>query len=50
MALVNCQRDFDRLRQRLEAFQAPVRIGFEATGTYHRPLATFSITADLSGA
>ena len=38
---VNCQRDFDMLRQRLQAFQAPVRIGFEATGTYHRPLAYF---------
>ncbi len=39
--MVNCQRDFDLLRQRLQAFQAPVRIGFEATGTYHRPLAYF---------
>lgn len=39
--MVNCQRDFDLLRQRLQAFQTPVRIGFEATGTYHRPLAYF---------
>ena len=39
--MVNCQRDYDLLRQRLQAFQAPVRIGFEATGTYHRPLAYF---------
>ena len=39
--MVNCQRDYDLLRQRLQACQAPVRIGFEATGTYHRPLAYF---------
>ena len=39
--MVNCQRDYDLLRQRLQAFQTPVRIGFEATGTYHRPLAYF---------
>lgn len=39
--MVNCQRDFDVLRQRLEGLQAPVLIGFEATGTYHRPLAYF---------
>lgn len=39
--MVNCQRDFDMLRQRLEGWQAPVLIGFEATGTYHRPLAHF---------
>ena len=39
--MVNSQRDFERLRQRLHAFQAPVLIGFEATGTYHRPLAYF---------
>jgi transposase len=39
--MMNSQRDFERLRQRLHAFQAPVLIGFEATGTYHRPLAYF---------
>ena len=39
--MVNCQRDYDMLRQRLQAFQAPVCIGFEATGTYPRPLAYF---------
>lgn len=38
---VNCQRDFDVLRPRLEGLQAPVLIGFEATGTYHRPRAYF---------
>lgn len=39
--MVNCQRDYEGLRQRLQSFQVPVRIGFEATGTYHRPLAYF---------
>jgi transposase len=37
----NCRDDYEGLRQRLSAFHAPVRIGFEATGTYHRPLAYF---------
>ena len=37
--MVNGPRDFDVLRQRLEGWQAPVLIGFEATGTSHRPLA-----------
>jgi hypothetical protein len=37
--MVNCHRDYVALQQRLQAFQAPVLIGFEATGTYHRPLA-----------
>ncbi|ALA58046.1 MAG: Transposase [Nitrospira sp.] len=39
--MVNCQHDYVVLRQRLHAFQTPVVIGFEATGTYHRPLAYF---------
>jgi len=39
--MVNCHRDYVALQQRLQAFQAPVLIGFEATGTYHRPLAYF---------
>jgi transposase len=39
--MVNCQRDYEALRQRLQAFQAPILLGFEATGTYHRPLAYF---------
>lgn len=38
--MVNCQRDYEGLRQRLQRFQLPVRIGFEATGTYHRPFAS----------
>lgn len=39
--MVNGQRDYDMRRQRRQTVQAPVRIGFEATGTYHRPLAYF---------
>ena len=39
--MVKCHRDYVALQQRLQAFQAPVLIGFEATGTYHRPLAYF---------
>ena len=39
--MVNGHRDDGALQQRLQAFQAPVLIGFEATGTYHRPLAYF---------
>jgi transposase len=39
--MVNCHRDYTSLQQRLQAFEAPVLIGFEATGTYHRPLAYF---------
>ena len=41
MAYGELQRDFDVLRHRLEGLQAPVLIGFEATGTDHRPLAYF---------
>ncbi|MDE3218151.1 MAG: transposase, partial [Nitrospirota bacterium] len=39
--MANGQRDYGMLRQRRQTVQAPVRIGFEATGTYHRPLAYF---------
>ena len=39
--MVNCHRDYVALQQRLQAFQGPLLIGFEATGTYHRPLAYF---------
>lgn len=39
--MVNGHRDYGALQQRLQAFQVPVLIGFEATGTYHRPLAYF---------
>jgi transposase len=39
--MVNGHRDYVALQQRLQAFQVPVLIGFEATGTYHRPLAYF---------
>lgn len=41
MAHGECYRDYTALQQRLQAFEAPVLIGFEATGTYHRPLAYF---------
>jgi hypothetical protein len=34
--MVNCQRDYDVLQQRLQAFRAPVRIGFEG----HRHLSS----------
>lgn len=37
----NCQSDFVALRDRLRVLQTAVLIGFEATGTYHRPLAYF---------
>jgi transposase len=37
----NCQPDYVALRDRLRALQTPVLIGFEATGTYHRPLAYY---------
>jgi transposase len=39
--MANCRRDYELLRQRLLASEAPVLIGFEATGTYHRPLGYF---------
>lgn len=39
--MVNWQREDAALRQRLHGFRAPVRIGFEATGTSHRPRAYF---------
>jgi hypothetical protein len=39
--MLNCHRDYVALQQRLQAFQAPLLIEFEATGTYHRPLAYF---------
>lgn len=39
--MANCHRDYTALQQRLQAFEAPVLIGVEATGTYHRSLAYF---------
>lgn len=39
--MANTRCDYDQLRQRLEAVEAAVLIGFEATGVYHRPLGHF---------
>lgn len=39
--MANVRRDYDLLRHRLQAASAPVLIGFEATGVYHRPLGYF---------
>ena len=36
--MANTRHDDDQLRHRLEAVEAPVLIGFEATGVYHRSL------------
>ncbi|TKB90013.1 MAG: hypothetical protein E8D41_12975 [Nitrospira sp.] len=46
--MVNCQRDYDLLRRRLQAFQTPVHIRKEAIGTFYRPFAYFCINADLN--
>ena len=39
MTITNTLEDFRRLSATLASFNLPVRIGFEATGNYHRPLA-----------
>jgi transposase len=39
MTLTNAKADFDRLATVLHGYGLPVRIGFEATGNYHRALA-----------
>lgn len=39
MTITNTQEDFRRLSSALVSYDLPVRIGFEATGNYHRPLA-----------
>jgi len=39
MTITNTLEDFRRLSATLASFDLPVRIGFEATGNYHRPLA-----------
>ncbi len=38
MTLTNAKADFDRLVTVLLGYGLPVRIGFEATGNYHRAL------------
>ena len=39
LTVMNTLQDFQRLSVALASYDLPVRIGFEATGTYHRPLA-----------
>jgi len=39
MAIMNTLEDFQRLPAALVSYDLPVRIAFEATGNYHRPLA-----------
>ena len=39
MTIMNTLEDFQRLSTALVGYDLPVRIGFEATGNYHRPLA-----------
>ena len=39
MTITNTLEDFNRLSEALVGYDLPVRIGFEATGNYHRPLA-----------
>jgi len=39
MTVMNTLEDFRRLSASLAGYELPVRIGFEATGNYHRPLA-----------
>lgn len=39
--MTNSRHDYVQLRKRLSVLDAPVLIGFEATGVYHRPLGYF---------
>ena len=39
LVVLNTREDHDRFVEKLSAYDAPVRVGFEATGNYHRPLA-----------
>jgi hypothetical protein len=39
MTIMNTLEDFQRLSAALVGYDLPVRIGFEATGNHHRPLA-----------
>lgn len=41
MILLNTAIEFRRFADYLRVLKHPVRIGFEATGNYHRPLAHF---------
>lgn len=42
--MANAARDFRDFAAYLKGFALPVRVGFEATGNYHRPLAHFLLT------
>jgi len=39
LVVLNTCEDHDRFVETLKGYTAPVRVGFEATGNYHRPLA-----------
>jgi len=39
LTITNTREDFERLATTLASYDLPVRIGFEATGNYHRTLA-----------
>lgn len=47
ITMTNTMADFDRLTVLLLDYQRPVRIGFEATGNYHRALAYHLTNADF---
>jgi transposase len=47
LVLVNSAVEFRRLADYLHSLHLPVRIGFEATGNYHRPLAHFLLSEDF---
>lgn len=48
VSVLNTLEEFNRLINLLSSYQRPVRIGFEATGNYHRALAYHLCTAGLS--
>ncbi len=48
LTIMNTLEDFQRLSAALASYDLPVRIGFEATGNYHRTLATTWAKLDLS--
>jgi hypothetical protein len=41
LTISNTLEDFQRLASSLSSYELPVRVGFEATGNYHRPLAHY---------
>lgn len=46
MTITNTLEDFQRLAIALASYELPVRIGFEATGNYHRALAHVRCVAE----